>query len=70
MMFMLTNNENLECSKVFHFPHSVATKRATLACSSPYDFDLIYPKATWGRRGCDLMEDQFTTTCVISVYIH
>jgi hypothetical protein len=35
-----------------------------------YDFDLIYPKATWGRRGCDRMEDQFTTTCVISIYIH
>jgi hypothetical protein len=30
MMFMLKNNENLEWLKVFHFPHSVATKRATL----------------------------------------
>jgi len=45
----------------------VATKGATLACSSPYDFDLIYTKAIWGRRGCDRMEDEFTTTCAISV---
>jgi hypothetical protein len=29
MMFMLKNNEHLEWLKVFHFPHSVATKSAT-----------------------------------------
>ena len=56
--------------KVLHFPHSVATKSATLACSNPYDLDLIYTKAIWGRRGCDRMEDEFTTICAISVYIH
>ena len=55
---------------MFHFPHSVANKSATLACSTPYDFDLIYTKAIWGRRGCDRMEEEFTITCAISVYIY
>ena len=70
MMFMLKNNEHLEWLNVFHFSHSVATKGATLACSSPYDFDLIYTKVIWGRRGCDRMEDEFTAICEIIVYIH